>query len=323
MQIGFRLFEGDSVATMFGEDPEIATSSRSSWMTYQIQWIKAPYFKCSPASVAIRKTNDAWIKDKELKVKVVDFARKIERKWIGRDRPIANRMDWQDANQHWNNGLAGGNGNAGNRTSIRPYVHDLLIRVVDSDENFGFVAMKFLRMLGILVRSMLSDNTGERVTEEQAVLIFNTDFRCQCICHVRDISRNSSGRSSSANESIDMEAVDKEENLVIMRIIDHEHAGILSHQVADGPTRGFDDDIRERNQARILREDNVEKVPQDRSSVDRRNTSSSSINGSHYELRQSVGCEGTLRSLNGGVFLESGVREVSNDHNEVATVDAV
>ncbi|GAB2287026.1 hypothetical protein Dimus_021414 [Dionaea muscipula] len=80
------------------------------------------------AEVAIQKINGTWIKDKELKVKIADFARKIERKWVRRDRPIVNRMERYDANQRSNNvRKLGGNGNPGNRTSTRSDV-----KLVDS-----------------------------------------------------------------------------------------------------------------------------------------------------------------------------------------------
>ncbi|GAB2272478.1 hypothetical protein Dimus_007302, partial [Dionaea muscipula] len=441
------------------------------------------------AEVAIQKTNGTWIKDKELKVKVADFARKNERKSIGRDRFVENKKDWQDANQHWNNvRVSAGNGSPEHRTSARPVVKQfsskaqpqrwsfqsrngkgrisyadvvnrgriqneevsmvkgvgysnwwlhrsavtlfgdhrspdyLLANYMQQGEEDTFVRrmgnkqvlltfnteekmkqfienhhknsspwfssvcswsinaggsfgreiwlccygipshawnfstfhtigqhwgemvqieedtvkttrldvgkVKIFTTIPAVINHHMNLTVGSlsfdiRVSEEQAVLICITDFRCQCFCHVGDSYRNNSGRSSSDTESIDNAAANKEDNLAIMCITDHEHAGIPPNQVADKPTRVFDNDISETNQARILREASVEKETQDRFIVDRSNTSSSSINGSHYESRQSVGCEGTSSSLNGGVFLESGIREPSEEHNEAAKVDVV
>ncbi|GAB2287027.1 hypothetical protein Dimus_021415 [Dionaea muscipula] len=162
-----------------------------------------------------------------------------------------------------------------------------------------------------------------RVSEEQAVLICNTDFQCQCVFHEGDSIRKSSGRSSLGSEATDIAAGTKEDILPILRIIEYKHGGLLSNQVADGSICGFDDGGRETNQAHISRVDNVDKALQTRSTAARSNDSSSSMNEPHNEVRPSAGCEESPSNLIGGRFLEPGVREEFENHNEVVMIDAV
>ncbi|GAB2284181.1 hypothetical protein Dimus_018648 [Dionaea muscipula] len=123
-----------------------------------------------------------------------------------------------------------------------------------------------------------------RVAEEQVVFICNSDFHCQCACHVGENHKESSRTSSMGDESIDASDDRKREaNQAIILHSAHDQEGTLPDQVVDESLRSLERGYKEIDQEQLLSKDITDKEFNARSHMGRCNSPATGINGPQSE----------------------------------------